>query len=406
MRTNRVNAATLVFCVVAVTCSAGAKISGGQATKGEVSSTGQDHDGLSLLTQLQKEVTARASASLHHAATPELLSNMLTMASNLARMSNTSVSDSPFGSITSSMKATITNILHVRVDVDFLNLKGRMRGFRKLFSACERNREAGERDILKKQQEVPALASSHATCRAEEAVKFVDKKACNASLQTSRLVQSTGCDIVIRYGHDESTSLCAPKLTETAEQYNRRMVSEFKSRLDTIRLQKSLCQNASSAVTSQQNACAQEEAALQQKRLACNRIQESLDGKSCEVGLMMNSTCQAYHTCRSQTMFSWGLALNTTRWSEHSLREEYSTLKKVECLLDNLGGDQTQLDACMTQLVDSSHLMVNETEPDDCQACQMLAERPGTPEYEQELFAGLPADAPAAPCTASCCVDI
>lgn len=404
MKTYQVNAATLVFCVVAVSYSAGAKISGGQAKKGEVSGTGQDQDGLSLLTQLHKVVTARASASIHHAATPEVLSSMLTMASNLAL--NKNISASPFSSITDGMKSMIANILHVRVDVDFLGLQQKMKAFKALFSACEINREAGQKNALKKQQEVPALVRSHATCRAEEALKFVDRNACNASLQTSRLVQSTGCDIVIKYGQDESTSLCAPRLTETAEQYNRRMVSEFKSRLDTIRLQKSLCQNASSAVTSQQSACVQEETDLQQKRQTCNRIQETLDGKSCELGLIMNSSCQAYHTCRAQTMYSWSLAHNTSKWSENSLRAEYRTLKKVECLLDNLGGDVALLDACMTTHHDDSHLRVNDTEPDECQACQMLAERPGTPEYEQELFAGLPADAPVAPCTASCCIDI
>jgi len=401
----QVNAAIVVFCVVAVSCSAGAKISGGQKTRGAVSGTGQDHDGFSLLTQLHQVVTARASASIHHAATPEFLSNMLTMASSLARMSNTSTADSPFASITDSMKATISNILHVRVNVDYISLGTKMAAFRELFGACEKNREAGKQKGKGKQEEIPALAKSHATCRAEEAVKYSDKNACNSSLQTSRLVQSTGCDIVIKYGQDESTSLCASRLSETAEQYNRRMISEFKSRLDTIRLQKSLCQNASFAVDSQQNACEQEERDLRQKRATCNRIQETLDSKACDVGRMMNTTCQAYHACRGQTMYSFSLAENTTEASSQSLRKEYGTLKRVECLLDNLGGTQASLDECMNQEVDSSHLAVNKMQPDPCQACEMLAEQPGTPEYEQEVFGNLSADAPATPCTASCCID-
>lgn len=402
----QVNAATVVFCVVAVSCSAGAKISGGQTANGAVSSTGQDHDGLSLLTQLHQVVTARASASIHHGATPEFLSNMLTMASSLARMSNTSTPDSAFSEITASMKSQITNILHVRVDADYRNLGNKMADFKDLFKACETNREAGKQATEKKQQDVPALATSHATCRAEEAVKFADKNACQSSLQTSRLVQSTGCDIVINYGQDESTSLCAPKLTETAEQYNRRMVSEFKSRLDTIRLQKSLCQNASSAVDSQQNACAQEERDLQQKRETCNRKQETLDSKACDVGRMMNTTCQAYHACRGQTMYSFSLAENTTEASLTNLRAEYESLTRVECLLDKIGQDQAALDACMAQQVDCDHLNLNKTKPDDCQPCEMLAEQPGTKEYEQEVFGSLSNDTPAAPCTASCCIDI
>jgi len=402
----QVNAAIVVFCVVAVSCSAGAKISGGQTTKGAVSSTGQDHDGLSLLTQLHQVVTARASASIHHAATPEFLTNMLTMASSLARMSNTTVDDSVFAAITASMKSTISNILHVRVDADYRNLENKMVAFKDLFKACDKNLGEGKKSSEKKQQDVPALAKSHATCRAEEAVKFVDKNACQSSLQTSRLVQSTGCDIVINYGQDESTSLCAPKLTETAEQYNRRMISEFKSRLDTIRLQKSLCQNASSAVDSQENACVQEESDLQQKRETCNRIQETLDSKACDVGRMMNTTCQAYHACRGQTMYSFSLAENTTEASAQSLQKEYESLTRVECLLNNLGSGQAELDACMDQQVDSTHLKAKKTKPDDCQACEMLAEQPGTKEYEQEVFGGLSADSPAAPCTASCCIDI
>eukprot|EP00930_Biecheleria_cincta_P063181 TRINITY_DN48684_c0_g1_i1.p1 TRINITY_DN48684_c0_g1~~TRINITY_DN48684_c0_g1_i1.p1 ORF type:complete len:411 (+),score=78.68 TRINITY_DN48684_c0_g1_i1:98-1330(+) len=408
----RNNAATVVLCVVAVSCSAGTKLSGVYTIKGEASGQnldGQNLDGLSLLTQLQQVVTARASASIHHAATPEYLSNMVTMASNLARMSNAGISDSsnsPFTAIKESMKATITNILDVRVDVDFIGLKRRMEAFTKLFSACETQFAKGNQAAAAKQQEVPCLTKRHASCRAVEAVKFADKNACNASLQTSRLVQTTGCDIVIHYGQDESTSLCAPKLTETAEQYNRRMVAEFKSRLDTIRSQKSLCQNASVAVSSQQNACAKEERDLQQQRQSCNRIQETLDSKACEVGMMMNSTCQAYQACRTQTMYSWSLAHNTTEWSVHSLRQEYMTLRKVECLLDSLGAEQSQLELCLTQPYDGSHLQVNSSAPLECQACQTLAELPGTPEYEQAVFASLPPEAPAAPCTASCCIDI
>lgn len=409
MRKPWLHAASLFFGVVTVRFVAGTKIGkivGGQRRAQDESSTVQQSDGLSLLTQLQQVVSARTSAPTQHVATPEYLARMEMMASNLAKMKTSNTSSSPFQAITQQMKATITGILHVRVNGDLVSLSQKMAAFENLFSVCETNRNAGMQAAVSKQQEVPALASSHVACRTEESVKLADKNACTASLQTSRLVRTTGCDIVIHYGSDDSTSLCAPRLSETPEQYNRRMIFEFKARLETIRSQKSLCQNASTAVSSQQSACTQEETDWQQKRQSCNSAQETLDNKACEFGLMMNSTCEAYKTCRSQTMYSFSLANETTHRSQRSLRAEYQTLKRVECLLDSIGGSSEQLQRCMEIIFDASHLKVNHSEPPDCQPCETLAEQPGTAEYNQTVYASLPESAPAAPCTASCCIAI
>lgn len=51
------NAAVVVFCIVAVSQSAGSKIDGGFAHKANVSNTGKDLDGLAMLTQLRAAVT-------------------------------------------------------------------------------------------------------------------------------------------------------------------------------------------------------------------------------------------------------------------------------------------------------------------------------------------------------------
>lgn len=405
MRSSWLRNGSVVFFVLAASFGAGTKTDVGHLRNLDVSIEGEDSDGLSLLTQLRQVLSTMASSSLtDHAATPESLSKMEVMATSLAKMSKAQAS--PFDGIIKTMSETISQILDVRIIQDLGVLNEKMRAFKDLFMVCDQALNNATQPAMAIQKQIPQMASDHTACRTDEATRLEDMKACKASLQTSRMVFTTGCDIVVHYGYDDATSLCAPKLAETAEEYNRRMVSEFKSRLDTIRSQKHLCDNASSAVNSQQHACAQEETGWQNKRESCNVAQDALDNKACEFALEMNSTCVTYQSCRSQTMYSYNLANKTTQQALAGLRTEYSTMKRVACLLDHLGGDRQKLQQCMQNNYDVSHLKVNASEPPECLPCESLAEQPGTAEYNQTVFAGLPEDAPPIPCTASCCVTI
>lgn len=504
------NAAVVVFCIVAVSQSAGSKIDGGFAHKANVSNTGKDLDGLAMLTQLRAAVTQRVSASIHHAATPELLSSMMAVALNVARLWKPAVvnalpqpptatqssasgstfsivgvedggpftisipgpgqpgpwevplpgpeplkpsdqltgkgdhiqspassgassakpgeeseskgdhiqspsssqassakpgeePESEYANITESMKATINKILDVRVDLDFMNLKQRMAASENLFKTCENSREEGLRDNLELQERFPDLVKKHSRCREQEALNYADKKACDESMQSDAQLRSANCDLFIDYGHDESTSLCSPQLSETAEEYNRRMISDFSSRLEAVRSQKILCQNESLAVKSQRRVCTEEDSQLQEQRKSCNAIQETLDAKACQLGSKMSSNCQAYRACRQQTEDSWHLAAKSVEWSVENLKKEFVTLRKVECLLNHLGADEAQLLHCLDAFYDSSHLSLSIPKPPESHACEALAEEPGTPSYQRAVYGVLPTEAPAAPCVALCC---
>lgn len=109
-----------------------------------------------------------------------------------------------------------------------------------------------------------------------------------------------------------------------------------------------LCENTTGAIKLQEAVCDGLRGELQQRRADCEAQQHGLDEAVCGLAGVMDSTCTAYKACRSQATLSYDLGRHSIEQRLSALREEWTALQRIECLLKVLGAGAEAVAQCQS----------------------------------------------------------
>ncbi|CAK9012474.1 unnamed protein product [Durusdinium trenchii] len=345
-------------------------------------------------SKLESDTTASLSAPYLHSIEATLTS----MAQGLSQAPGDSVSQ-----VKADVVRMIDNLLRPRILAEHDAIQSQVAAFSSSFAKCETERAVALNQSYSKQEGLPLLIANHKACRLHESKLGYGLASCKETLQSSKEVDASTCEAAKMEGIPDVTS-CASH-GEDVEQYHRRVIAQFRERLDSIRHKKVLCSNTTEALKLQEAVCAGQADEIQQHRSRCNSRQEEIDSTVCDLSTSMSTTCARYKACRSQVTVSYDLVRRTVQSREETLQDEWKALGRIECILDAM----SKLDAvvatqeCFHASYSVSHLNVNYVTIPESAPCAALAEIPGTAEYNNTVFQGLPDNVPLAMCSAECC---
>ncbi|CAE7226361.1 unnamed protein product [Symbiodinium natans] len=307
--------------------------------------------------------------------------------------------------VKSDVMTMVSNELKPRIITEHSQIQSQIAEFSGLFAKCEEVRGVGLNESYSEQQAIPVLIANHKACRKQESALQDRLSACRTALQSSRLVDASTCESARLLDRIPEASVCSALNGESAEAYHQRMLDVFRDRLKNIRIRRLLCQNTTGALHLQESACDTQAREVEEQRTSCNLMQRQLDASACDLSMSMNTTCSKYQACRSQATLSYDLVRNTVKARESNLHDEWKALKHIECILEAMVGSNIMSAAqeCGRAIYSVAHLMVVYITMPPCQACEDLAEVPGTADYNATVFADIPANAPVTECAASCC---
>ena len=109
-----------------------------------------------------------------------------------------------------------------------------------------------------------------------------------------------------------------------------------------------LCENTTAAIKLKEGVCNGLQEELQQLRGGCEAQQHGLDEAVCGLAAVMDSTCMGYKACRSQATLSYDLGRHNIEQRLMALREEWTALQRIECLLRVLGAGAEAVVQCQS----------------------------------------------------------
>eukprot|EP00440_Ansanella_granifera_P021337 gb/GFBE01023163.1/.p1 GENE.gb/GFBE01023163.1/~~gb/GFBE01023163.1/.p1 ORF type:complete len:1520 (+),score=233.79 gb/GFBE01023163.1/:1-4560(+) len=147
------------------------------------------------------------------------------------------------------------------------------------------------------------------------------------------------------------------------------------------------------------------------QRQRCNDIQRRLDDTSCQTWVF--GQCETRSSCWENARHDYLDGNSTIAEGEFRRKSQWELMERTTCILDAFGKPniEDEIQSCRHKSHDLHHLDLNYAYfvsspprlPEEPPACPAQGLRPGTIEYELQEYGALPANAPAAPCEASCC---
>eukprot|EP00933_Yihiella_yeosuensis_P080034 TRINITY_DN93443_c0_g1_i1.p1 TRINITY_DN93443_c0_g1~~TRINITY_DN93443_c0_g1_i1.p1 ORF type:complete len:671 (+),score=170.59 TRINITY_DN93443_c0_g1_i1:100-2112(+) len=304
-----------------------------------------------------------------------------------------------------STRNLLDSQLKPRVLADFKAISDQITQAVGLFQKCEDDRLYSLRASLEQQVAMPGFAGTHKACRMQEASLNAERQQCDIISLNAVSIKKGACD----QGKliDVPRIDCASDYNEDPEAYHLRMMRAFQRNYEVIRQNRKSCADATTNAAYRDGSCTRAVEAHRNKREECNAAQDKMDSHACMLAMSMNTTCMSYQLCRRQSTMSYNLADQTVAVEETNLHNEWKSLKHIECMLDALGTTQpgVAVQACNNVEHSIDHLRVVRVPVPECQPCELLAEIPGSPEYESLMYKqALPPGAQAKECTAMCCL--
>lgn len=278
-------------------------------------------------------------------------------------------------------------------------------GFEALFEKCEElNRDSFNRSISLQMSAV-RFRTDHSSCREQESDLRSAHDSCSATVGAAKAVQAYRC----RTSKDANTisvTSCFPTPREDAETFHVRKLKDFEKNLADLLYAKAACDNSTASVDKLKEHCDASESAWTNKKAQCNNLQHMLDGAICKLQSMMDSDCLQGATCQMQAEAAYVIANRSVRLEEGSLKSKYRQMKQIECLLKILkeGRSFEDVSECKYMTHSVEHLTVHYIGAPPFSPCSALQEKPGSEEYMQKLFGGLPSNVQVEACRSQCCL--
>eukprot|EP00440_Ansanella_granifera_P021338 gb/GFBE01023165.1/.p1 GENE.gb/GFBE01023165.1/~~gb/GFBE01023165.1/.p1 ORF type:complete len:492 (+),score=113.30 gb/GFBE01023165.1/:1-1476(+) len=395
----RLNVAAVLLLVCTAVCH-GRKSYLRQADVVQVDANESDI-GISLLEHVQMVKAMKVTDPALPLYIQHLQSSLVALAAK--RDSQLPGDASAFSKLKTELHIVIEEHLKVSIIQEHAELQQDLNSYVLLFNTCEAERAKGLNESYKAQMALPTAIANHKACRMQESLLHDKLQTCADALAAAQAVDQETCKTAEELDQVPDVTVCSGLNSETPEAYHRRMAAEFRQKLQDIRIRKLLCANATEAMNMQLQLCEDETAEVQKQRETCDSMQNAMDSCVCDLADTMSTTCNKYKACREQATLSMNVANNSARDHQVQLTKTWKALTDISCLLEHLETEAGK-DACNNLVYDFSHLDVVYSPTPECQACEELAEIPGTAEYNATVFADIPHDAPPKPCTASCCL--
>mmetsp|Transcript_34790 Transcript_34790/g.63337 ORF Transcript_34790/g.63337 Transcript_34790/m.63337 type:complete len:577 (-) Transcript_34790:98-1828(-) len=282
-----------------------------------------------------------------------------------------------------------------------------------LFHACEALKEQVQGSTGGSLLEVDSIgkfSESHKECRKKEAVAYGEKETSCGFVQALDSVKTTRCDIFQAADKIPQSTVCAAEQQDyKAEVWYDRVITQLTNARAALLDSKKQCDDATSEHAVQIEICtnaSQNHSTIQSN---CNLAQQSLDQAACaqhESGLRR---CDSYYQCHDREALAYQDTIATVQTQEASMKQTYLQLQIVGCMLktfDLSEADQkTEKEKCRSATYSTDDLVINYPPIPAKTSCAPPQNflKPSTPEYEAHEYTGLPANAPAKACTATCC---
>jgi len=278
-----------------------------------------------------------------------------------------------------------------------------------LFASCdgliaEGSFDTGEAKIVK-------LSEEHKECRKSEANVYDEKEViCGTQLTALHGVMTTRCQIYAEVDKIPQSSHCAASSSDAnALEWYERIIKELGEAKAYLVQSQEACSKATNEHAAQDALCTESTSNHSGALTQCNLVQESLDQKACATWEANGRHCAIYDGCYDQENITFHETMAVVKLQEESMKNESIQLQVLKCMLATFDmseeDQQIAMENCKGSSFSPDGVDINYPTVPAKMSCSQasMANKPGTAEYEATHYTGLPAQALAKACTASCC---
>eukprot|EP00927_Polykrikos_kofoidii_P006165 TRINITY_DN12492_c0_g1_i1.p1 TRINITY_DN12492_c0_g1~~TRINITY_DN12492_c0_g1_i1.p1 ORF type:complete len:651 (+),score=118.94 TRINITY_DN12492_c0_g1_i1:58-1953(+) len=151
------------------------------------------------------------------------------------------------------------------------------------------------------------------------------------------------------------------------------------------------------------------DAAHKETKRACAKNQTALEGAACTHATEQQTTCTNYQSAYDTKVVDYEAVVKNTRPKEANRKTEFSTLKKIDCILSFLAatneshGARSQIDNCFNKTVAVDHLGVTYNATPPARQCAAVPTAvPCNAAWIAQEYADLPVNTAADACSVQC----
>lgn len=252
-------------------------------------------------------------------------------------------------------------------------------------------------------------AANNSACRANQSLAATNTSNCQSLLAAMNSSQTSNCTKAWYNGPPPATATCPKMLTgETWGVYTQRFQNYFASLYVNMSQAALVCEGSSGEIAAQARVCSAANATLASVTGYCNGVQATMDNAACTAYNYNVQMCANYTSCYDQFTSSYRNYLDGVNSQLTGLRNQLSAMMQIECMLSKLINSKANItcpNVTITLQLATAQLQLTYPTPVPKvpQPCPITAILPGSVAYNQSFYSGLPSNAAAQVCQATCC---
>jgi len=256
--------------------------------------------------------------------------------------------------------------------------------------------------------ELNALAATHNACRDSESIASNTYTQC---VEGNQIISDNGnahCQLYNELNQfpnvPETCRMNQPTPVPTIGHYLLDMERVFTDLESRVLDAKRRCRN-SSDVTPED--CGNKYCSYQEQKKQCRTDQAAFEDRACEIH--RNFTCTGFNSCINRTWQAYADARQEGVDNQPGLQAEWRALLRIECLLNALKQDASQvgaaIDVCKQSVFSDAEVILtfHGVAPAKPTCAAPTDMQPGTALFGSRWYPSLPLNTPAETCASSCC---